>query len=593
MGVEPYEWSAAEEFTNRRIELARMDAWWESDTRQPLAIGRRRVGTSWLFRRFAHGKRALVLVAEQLPVATQLARFAGTLEPALGVRPALSDVGDLITALYRTARDTELLVIIDEFPYLLGSSAAEVAEASSVVQAAMENERDGSRLRLIVCGSQVSQMEAMFGERNPLHGRFERLEVRPMTFPQSADMLASLTDPIERFERYCVSGGMPMYLARLGHGTLRDAVCSNILRPFTPLWNEGRVLVEQELREPRVYLALLERLATGPQELNELAQHAGLDSKRASRYLSVLRELRLVSRSAPIGAGPDSRSGRWQLDDQFLRFWFRFVFAHQGDLEGGLDAGSLFDAAIAPDIADHCAPIFERWAESWLRTNRADIAINWGRWWGNAANTHRRTKARTSEEIDVVGLQRNRVTAVAECKWTNRPLTSSIVTDLNTYKIPALRDAGLNVVEHPRIILMCRSGYSDGLRELAAADERIELVDVPTALSAEHSSFRQSTNLHTRSQAQDGDVIADLVQQECAADRLKAARVLTDAELWETAFTTAYDASRPAADAVVLRLGQSVPATQGGHRIATDIAHAALQPTADAFAAVDAEPSAG
>lgn len=56
-----------------------------------------------------------------------------------------------------------------------------------------------------------------------------------------------------------------------------------------------------------------------------------------------------------------------------------------------------------------------------------------------------------------------------------------------------------------------------------------------------------------------------------------------------SAFTTAYDAFRTAADAVVLSLGYRVPATQGGHRIATDIAHAAMQPDTDAFAPAAAE----
>lgn len=74
-----------------------------------------------------------------------------------------------------------------------------------------------------------------------------------------------------------------------------------------------------------------------------------------------------------------------------------------------------------------------------------------------------------------------------------------------------------------------------------------------------------------------------------AKERLSAASVLIDAKLWESAFTTAYDAFRTAADAVVLFLGYRVPATRGGHRIATDIAHAAMQPDTDAFAPADAE----
>lgn len=71
--------------------------------------------------------------------------------------------------------------------------------------------------------------------------------------------------------------------------------------------------------------------------------------------------------------------------------------------------------------------------------------------------------------------------------------------------------------------------------------------------------------------------------------RLKAALVLVDAELWESSFTAAYDAYRTAADAVVLSLGFRVPATQGGHRIATDIAQAALVAFTEAFAPADAE----
>lgn len=74
-----------------------------------------------------------------------------------------------------------------------------------------------------------------------------------------------------------------------------------------------------------------------------------------------------------------------------------------------------------------------------------------------------------------------------------------------------------------------------------------------------------------------------------AKERLSAASVLIDAKLWESAFTTAYDAFRTAADAVLLFLGYRVPATRGGHRIATDIAHAAMQPDTDAFAPAGAE----
>ena len=74
-----------------------------------------------------------------------------------------------------------------------------------------------------------------------------------------------------------------------------------------------------------------------------------------------------------------------------------------------------------------------------------------------------------------------------------------------------------------------------------------------------------------------------------ANERLSAASVLVEAELWESAFTAAYDGYRTAADAVVLFLGYRVPATAGGHRISTDVTHAALHADTGAFAPAGAE----
>lgn len=61
-----FDFPAAARFVNREADLARMEEWWEGDDPNALALfGRRRVGKSWLFRRFAHDKPALVLVAER------------------------------------------------------------------------------------------------------------------------------------------------------------------------------------------------------------------------------------------------------------------------------------------------------------------------------------------------------------------------------------------------------------------------------------------------------------------------------------------------------------------------------------------------
>jgi AAA+ ATPase superfamily predicted ATPase len=476
--MEIYAWPSIGEFLDRADELDRLNAWWDGLDRRPVAlIGRRRVGKSWLFRRFAHGKPAVLLVAEQIPPGAQLTRFAESLEPVLGVRPDLPDLATLFRVLYRAAQTEKLLVVIDELPWLLGSTAAEVRRALSVVQAIMEEERDRSGLKLVLCGSQVGQMEALFGEKNPMHGRLIRTEVRPLAFADATIFFPGL-QAIAAFERYAIAGGMPLYLGRLAEGSVRTAVCREILDRNGPLWNEGRSILEQELREPRVYFGILEQLAGGEKELKEIAQPLRMDGAVVAKYLSTLAGLRLVERRLPLGARLNARSGHWRLGDPFLRFWFRFVFPYQSDLESGLRPDDLYDGEVEPVLADHVAPVFEDWCRSWLRANCGDAATAVGPWWGNAATRFRRDKERSSEEIDALGTLRGRVTLAAECKWTNRPLGPSVVADLDTYKIPALKDAGLRVVERPRIVLFSKAGYSAGLRALAETDGRIQLVDV-------------------------------------------------------------------------------------------------------------------
>jgi hypothetical protein len=71
--MDAYAWPLADAFRGREDALARLEDWWQGDERMPIALyGRRRVGKSWLFRRFAHGKPAIVLVAEQLAPGAQL-----------------------------------------------------------------------------------------------------------------------------------------------------------------------------------------------------------------------------------------------------------------------------------------------------------------------------------------------------------------------------------------------------------------------------------------------------------------------------------------------------------------------------------------
>ena len=471
MSVPIFKWPAVGQFVGRNETIATLEAWWKDSAADPLNLfGRRRVGKSWLFRKLAHGKKAIILVAEKTTQAQQLSKMAEQLEPFLGVRPAITDIGTLFKILYKIAGREKVLVVVDEFPDLLGSSKAEIAKSLSSVQAAMEQGRDASKIKLILCGSALAQMESMQELKSPLHGRFRRFELSPLTFAEARDFFHG-SDVIDHLTRYSVSGGMPKYLAHIGKCDFAKAICDKIVSPNSPLYAEVESLLESELRDPATYFAILAELAVRPKDVREIADAIGKESKILSEYLRKLEIMRIIRKKLPVGADPKSRAYQWECIDGFIRFWFRFVLPYKADLEAGGDPRTHVDHHIMPVIAEHTSLEFERVFRRWVSQN-FPAAAHVGNWWGKATPA----LAHSTEEIDIVGIKGKRVLLLGEAKWTNENLKATALTLLETNKIPALVLAGFTVPNAREVILASRSGFSKEVVTIASKDPRIHLV---------------------------------------------------------------------------------------------------------------------
>lgn len=478
--MEPYSWTARDEFQNRAEDLARMEQWWDGPTRDALVVlGRRRVGKSWLFRRLANEKPALILVADEVLPATQMNRFADELEPVLGVRPDIPDVSTLIQMLYRLGDQEKVLVVIDEFPYLLPGRRDERQAVLSQVQAVMEAERDQSQTKLMLCGSVIAQMESLFDPKSPLHGRLQALDVWPMGFTEARELMDDGDDHAQRITRYAVAGGMARYLAELGSGApLQDLVCDRVLDRRGPLFSDPRNVLEQELRSPATYLSILEALSHHAAPIDHLANTLQQKTATLSPYLATLEAMRLVSVRRPVGSPAGARGRHYNLSDGFIRFWFRFVFPNQTDLQSGLAPEDLWAGLIEEQLPDFVAPTYETLCTRYARMTYGALAPTVGGWWGNALNEHRKTGARSTEEIDIVGAQHKNLRLVGECKWTASPMPQQVLDDLRTYKVPAIAQEGnLRVTrEGPRVLLFARSGFESALEKEAANDDQVDLI---------------------------------------------------------------------------------------------------------------------
>lgn len=442
-------------FVNRVRELAFLEKRYASEKAELLVLyGRRRVGKTELLRRFCEDKPHFFYVADLGTQETTLhdasRRFGETfLDDPDAVH--FANWEQIFKALARQSKEQRLVVVLDEFTYLLQTDAA----LPSVLQRLWDETLQHSHLMLILSGSYIGIMEReVLAYRAPLYGRrTAQWHLQPLTFEDSRLFLPSYSIQ-DQVRAYGVAGGVPAYLRQfVNRKPLLDNIEDEILSQGSFLYDEPRFLLQMELREPRIYFAILEAIATGEVRQAGISQQVGVKGASLSYYLKTLAELGLVKRIVPVTeANPErSRQGRYQLLDPFLRFWFRFVYRERVHLERG-DTETV-RRLIETQLDGLAGYAFEEICRSWVWDAAAKGVIPFrpnsvGSWWN------------TQAQIDVAAVN-DEYFLVGECRWRSRPIGSDVLADLK-------RKAALSEDKRHRLFaLFSRSGFTQSLKKEA------------------------------------------------------------------------------------------------------------------------------
>jgi hypothetical protein len=328
------------------------------------------------------------------------------------------------------ARREKLIVVIDEFPYLVAADPS----LPSVLQHFWDHRGRQSKLKLVLSGSIQTIMEELQAERAPLFGRIDvRLHLRPFLAHEAALFIPRLS-AAEQAIAYGVLGGMPVYLSRWRDDRGHRA---NLRRLFgdasSPLLEEGEYVLSSELHEGSGYFRILRAIACGNQTYGKIRSFADID---VQRQIDRLLHVGLVERVVPVTENP-SRTKRavYRIADNFLAFWFRFVYRHRADVARGLGK-EVVDRTIVPDLSDYMGGPWEEMCRELIRRKamqgKLPVPVSRvGRWW-NADN---------SVEIDIVGLDGDRVVLAGAVKWA-KAMPSGELNRLRraTEALPSLAD---------------------------------------------------------------------------------------------------------------------------------------------------------
>ncbi len=348
-------------FVDRQNELSHLTRLGESARPELLILfGRRRTGKTALLRHFAKGRKCLFYSADLSSEHNQLAQltenvFQLTHDAFLQTQP-FGSWESALRYIFDHLPSSAPLVIIDEFPYLCASNRA----LPSILQKIWDQSPVDHRFFLILCGSTIGFMEKeVLSAKSPLYGRRTgQMDLQPFDFDALADFFPGLPAH-DRVCVYAVLGGIPAYLERYDvRLTLEGNIREGILDKHSPLFEEPRFLLMQELNEPSLYFSILKAIAFGRTRLNEIAQDTGIvDRHKVNKYISVLRDLRIVKREVPVTEDKPykSRKGIYVLADNYFRFWFRYVYANMSSLDAA-GARFVWEEKIKPDLENFTGP---------------------------------------------------------------------------------------------------------------------------------------------------------------------------------------------------------------------------------------------
>ena len=338
-------------FIGRRRELESLETAYQTDGGFVVIYGRRRVGKTTLIKEFIKDKLAFYFLATEEVESQSMKRLASvaariTKNPMLQ-RVAFSDWLDLFRVISEYRPEEKKVLVIDEFPYLVKSNPA----FPSILQNAWDEILKDSNVMLILCGSLIGMMQKYaLSYDSPLYGRrTAQIRLAPLPFPDVyAAQSLSFEDAVKQ---YSITGGVPKYLEFFNErDDLLQQVESVILSKNGFLYEEPNFLLKDEVTSAVNYFSIIRVIAEGNHKLGKIAGAMGIETSGLTPYLSTLSDLGFIVKDTPVTEkNPEkSRKGLYFIQDNFVRFWFRYVYPYKGELE--LDNSRLVIDEIEKDF---------------------------------------------------------------------------------------------------------------------------------------------------------------------------------------------------------------------------------------------------
>jgi len=327
-------------FYDRDKEIDYLRKTWETAetaSRFTVVTGRRRIGKTTLIRE-AYKDTPFVYFFVARKAETDLCEaYLEEITEKLGI-PTLGSSRhfcDIFRYLMQLSVEQRFTLVIDEFQDFYRVNKSIFSEMQEI----WDEYEKTSHINLVVCGSIYSMMQKIFKDKKePLYGRNTgELRVKPFR-PSVLKQIMADAKPGYSHEDllalFTFTGGVAKYVNQLvDAGALdKDTMIRHIISANSTFLNEGKNnLIEEFGKDYGTYFSILSCIARGKNTRSEIEDVIG---KEVGGYLTNLeKEYELIAKRQPLFEKSATKNVRYELDDVFYCFWFRFIFKYSYIIE--------------------------------------------------------------------------------------------------------------------------------------------------------------------------------------------------------------------------------------------------------------------
>lgn len=370
-------------------------------------MGRRRIGKTTLLTCSLEGKEYAYLFVSRDSEALLCRKFQRNLEEQIGlhVYGSVTRFRDLFEVIMKESVQRHFTLIIDEFQDLYKVNSSTFSD----IQDIWDRYHAESHINLIACGSIHTLMKRIFEDKSePLYGRpTSKMTLRPFSIATQKEILSDANpdySPDDLLCMYMLTGGVAKYIELLIDGgyTTKEKMLDAVCRQDSYFLSEGHDLLVNEFQgEYGTYFSILQLIASG---LTRRSEIDGALQKDSGTFLSKLdKDYEMITKLQPILAKPGSKTSTYEIHDNFLRFWFRFVYPYQSLVERG--QLHILRKYIGEQYTQFTGRTLERYFQDKLMESGKYTLI--GNWWDRNGKN----------EIDLVALNEfDHIGLVAEVK---------------------------------------------------------------------------------------------------------------------------------------------------------------------------------